>query len=300
MTTRSWMQGPPKKILLATDLSARCDRAFDRAVTLATQWNAQLVAVHVMEEIPPSVLDETDRVPSWRRPADPRQLAETRIRADMRELSPEFTVVIESGDAADAILRTAEAHGCDLIVTGVARDTPRSFILGSTVERLARRSPAPLLIVRKRGRRPYSHVVVATDFSDSSRHALEAAACFFPQQVLTLFHAYDAPMSSIATDAAAVRKQFREAAEQEIAGFLKASDLSGWRGGTPEILLEYGEPDQLLYAYAKEKDVDLVALGSHGYSALFQMLIGSVAQSLITSLPCDVLVIREPRANAAR
>jgi hypothetical protein len=52
----------PKKILLATDLSCRCDRAMDRAVALATEWQAQLVVLHVLQE-PAPVTD----LPSWRR-----------------------------------------------------------------------------------------------------------------------------------------------------------------------------------------------------------------------------------------
>jgi len=40
----------PHKILLATDLSARCDRALDRAGILADRWDAELVALHVIED----------------------------------------------------------------------------------------------------------------------------------------------------------------------------------------------------------------------------------------------------------
>lgn len=38
-------------IILATDLTARSDRAFARAVQLAGQWKCRLVVVHVLEEI---------------------------------------------------------------------------------------------------------------------------------------------------------------------------------------------------------------------------------------------------------
>ena len=38
------IHGAPRKVLLATDLSARCDRALERAVSLAVGWNAQLIS----------------------------------------------------------------------------------------------------------------------------------------------------------------------------------------------------------------------------------------------------------------
>ncbi len=38
----------PRHILLATDLTAAGDRAFDRAVLLAKEWNAALAFCHVV------------------------------------------------------------------------------------------------------------------------------------------------------------------------------------------------------------------------------------------------------------
>jgi nucleotide-binding universal stress UspA family protein len=298
METRSWMQGPPKAILLATDLSARCDRALDRAALLAGEWQARLVIVHAPEDAT-GALDGTESVPSWRRPPDPQQLAEGRIRSELLEICPGATVVIERGDPAEVILGLAEAHGCGLIVTGVARNEPLGRLVpGSTVNRLVRRSQVPVLVARKRGRRPYRHVVVAVDFSDSSRHALEATVRFFPEQPLTVFNAHDAPMSGLTTDAAAYREQMKEAATRDAEAFLKSCDLSGRSPQKPELLIEYGEPERLLYDYANLKGVDVVAFGTHGRSALFDALIGSVAQNLVSTLPCDALVVREPRANA--
>jgi Universal stress protein UspA and related nucleotide-binding proteins len=40
---------PPRAVLLATDLSARCDRALDRALLLARQCQARLVRDHVRD-----------------------------------------------------------------------------------------------------------------------------------------------------------------------------------------------------------------------------------------------------------
>jgi nucleotide-binding universal stress UspA family protein len=299
MATDRWKQGPPRKILLATDLSARCDRALDRALALADEWKADLVVVHVLEDEIAYPLDERHARSSWRRAPNARTQAEMRARADLLDIAPNVATVIETGDPAEAILRTARAHACDLIVTGVARNELLGrFALGTTVTRLARQSEIPILVVRKRGRPPYARIVVATDFSASSRHALDAAVHFFPGRRLTLFNAYDAPLSLMASDADSHRAQFREAAERDGRSFLKSLDLLGQPDGKPELVLEYGDPEQTLSAYVTAKNIGLVALGTHGRSAMFHALIGSVAQALIESLPCDVLVVREPLAKA--
>ncbi len=290
----SWMKHPPRKILLATDLSARCDRATDRAVALAALWKARLVAVHAMPDAP-----DDDTIPAWPRPQDPQKLAESRVRAEMREQLPDVTVVIGRGNPSDVIARVAEEQGCDLIVTGVARDEPLGrLMLGNTVDRLVRRSPVPVLIVRKRGTKPYLHVVAATDYSEPSRHALAAAVMFFPRARLTVFHAYERPPMRALTDTKSFVQPFLELAVSKGNEFLQHAELSGLSDSLPELIVVDGDPSHLLHDLTWETDVDVVALGSQGRSALSQALLGSVAQRSMRLLPCDVLIVREPREGA--
>jgi nucleotide-binding universal stress UspA family protein len=217
--------GPPRTILLATDLSPRCDRALDRAASLAQQWQAKLVVLHVLEQGPSGA--ELTALPSWRRPLDPLRVARKQLLDDIGGLAETATVLIDEGEAADAILRTAEVEACDLVLTGVARDEPLGrLVLGTSVDRLLRRSRVPVLVVKKRARQPYRRIVVATDFSDSSRHALEAAARYFPDATLTIFHAYNPPMSGLTGDATAFRREYRKVAEQDYQAFVQSAAVS--------------------------------------------------------------------------
>ena len=297
MSSPSWMKGPPGKILLATDLSARCDRALDRAASLTTQWQSKLVVLHVMEEEPAPLFDTTTAVPSWRRPADVVSTVRRQLIADVGVVIEKATVLIQQGEPAEVILRVAEAEGAELIVTGVARDElVGRFVLGGAVDQLLRRSLAPILVVKNRVRTPYRHIVVATDFSESSRHALDAAARFFKGQQLTLFHAYDAPLAGISTDASAYRKEYRSVALRDYHAFLSEFvKPEGWKD--PDVFIEDGDPVNLLHAYVRDTGADLVVLGTHGRSALFEVLLGSVAKRIMGDLPCDALIIREPRAG---
>jgi nucleotide-binding universal stress UspA family protein len=84
MSEPSWMNGPPRRIILATDLSARCDRALDRAAALASAWQAELIALHAREPVEDFyALSQERRLPSWRRPADATRIAEDQLRNDM-------------------------------------------------------------------------------------------------------------------------------------------------------------------------------------------------------------------------
>ncbi|HWK64719.1 MAG TPA: universal stress protein [Rhizobiaceae bacterium] len=280
----------PKKILLGTDLSARSDRALDRAVLLAAAWKSELFVLHVLEE-EQTFTGGNGPIPSWRRPPDPQSLAERRLRADLHGLDAQATVIVEQGAPGEVMLRVAEEQGCDLILTGLARDELLGrFSLGATVDRLLRQSAIPLLIVKDRARSPYLNVVVAADFSDSARLALETALNFFPDRQLTVFHAYDAPMAGFAGDPEAYRRDYGSVAEREYKEFLRTVRIPEGRQAPPS-LIEWGEPARLLRELADYRHVDLVVLGTHGRGPLFEAIIGGTARQILAQLPCDALVV---------
>jgi nucleotide-binding universal stress UspA family protein len=295
MNEPRWINRKPQSILLATDLSPRCDRALDRAVFLAEQWQSKLIILHVIED--ERTLDSGAIVPSWRRPPNPLAIAQRRLIEDIGQAAETATIVIEEGDPAEAIQRTAETRECDLIVTGIARDEPFGrFALGTTVDQLLRSSSPPVLVVKNRVRHAYRDILVATDFSEASRHSLQMAVRFFPGQKLTIFHAYDPPMSGFASDPASYRRQYRTIAEKQYEDFVNALPAVDQIRTLAHPVLEFGTPDQLLRDYCRDTRVDLVVLGAQGRSALFEMFIGSVAKQIMAELPCDTLLVREPAA----
>ena len=77
------------------------------------------------------------------------------------------------------------------------------------------------------------------------------------------------------------------AAKQDLA------DLYAFGEGqaTPETVLEQGSPEAVLTAYVERHWPDLVVTGTHGRSGAQQAVIGSVAEGLLQSLPCDVLAV---------
>jgi nucleotide-binding universal stress UspA family protein len=290
----SRMIGSARKILMATDLSARCDRALYRAGMLAEQWQSSLIVLHVVEDRELSIPDAAG-LPSWRRPADPLDIARKHLLVDVDALPTRPTMRIAEGNPAEVILCSADAERCDLIAIGIGRDESLGhFLLSRTADRLFRRSPVPLLVVKDRPRRPYSNIVFATDLSDSSRHALETAARLFSGQRLTIFHAYRPP-SGLITETA-LHRQHRMEVEQEVRAFLAGVDKSapGWQ--QPHVVIEDGAPNFLLRDYVRDKEVDLLVLGTHGRSPLFEMLLGSTAKAIMDDVSCDALVIREPRS----
>ncbi len=208
-------------------------------------------------------------------------------------------MVLERGEPAETILRKAAELGCGLVVTGIARGgTLARAVLGTTVERLVRRAPMPVLVVKNRPHRIYEELVVATDFSESSRHALEQATRLFPGARMVLLHAYRVPFEGF-LDKDAHRDEFHQAATEECRTFLAGVDAPSAALGQVECLIEYGSPHELIPAYVWDKQMDLAVLGTHGRSGAFDILLGSTAEWMLSSLPCDILVVREPRSLPA-
>ena len=296
MNEPKWTQSPPRRLLLATDLSARSDRALDRAVQLAREWHADLTAMTVVET--PERHDPL-AVPAWPPAEDHesrRRRAQKQLERDAGSLGVPARIHIAHGAAAPAIKQSAAAEDADLIVTGMARNELFGrYLLGSTVEQLTRRAPQPVLVVRNRVHGKYRRILVATDFSGASRHALHTAVRFFAGRNMILYHAHQVP-SAIRTDKAA-RKQFsRSIKTGECAEFLAGSDLPAEVRGRLRIVIESDGLEIALSRYVREHDVDLAVLGTHGRTGLMNVFLGSAAARLLAWLPCDTLIVRQPRS----
>lgn len=281
--------GTPHKIMLATDLTPAGDRAFDRAVQLAEQWGAALVVCHVVESsaVRPWGMDRRMRNAELEMDRFFRTLPASRKMA-------RHTVV---GDPADRTLEHARAINCDFLVTGPAHGKVLGEkLLGSTAARMVRRATIPVLAVRRRPEGPYQTVVSAVDFSEASRSAVLRGRELFPSARLTALHAYRVSPSwggpnadkSIDEVEAAERARVIKEAEQDMA------DLIAAVGGPTSAIataLQEGEPETALTSYVESNWPDLVVAGTHGRSGYQQDTIGSMAELLLTTLPCDVLAV---------
>lgn len=282
----------PRKILLATDLTSRCDRALDRAVQLAEQLGGELVAACVMDpgDTPQFYLDRTRR--SWRRIPDPAERMRWRLKRDLSSASDEIRIVVVEGDPAEKIAEIANRENVDLIVTGTARaESLGRMLFGSTVNRVLREVTAPILVVHDRPAGPYRDIVIATDFSNASIGALNTVARLFPSGELTLFHGYDIPFAGFIVDRD-IKSELRSMEKEITAKFLNDERIDAALKDRLAVVIEHGTPDTLLGDFIDERGVDLTVIGSHGRGAVFDALIGSTAKRLVETLEGDLLIVR--------
>jgi nucleotide-binding universal stress UspA family protein len=54
-----------------------------------------------------------------------------------------------------------------------------------------------------------------------------------------------------------------------------------------------GTPHKEIVKVAREREVDLIVIATHGYSGLYHFLFGSTAERVVRLAPCPVLVVRQ-------
>lgn len=278
----------PKKLLLATDLTPACDRAFDRAIELARLWRAHLVVLHVVEH---AVATKSPQ----RKAA--RLLLERLVKHHRDDPLPEISHHLASGPVAQTLLAFAQKLRCDILVTGLPRvPSIRERLIGSTVKHLIREPTVSVLCVRNRVSAPYRSIAIAVDASEPARHALERAVALFPGCSFTAVHAYNIGFVGTANPGSAIAA-YEASRQSAIHALLEcAMDASGGggdrpRGATIQTYFRHGDPDTVMSTFVQQQPTDLVVLGTHGRRGVQRALLGSVAERVFQAVPCDILTI---------
>lgn len=136
---------PIQTVLHPTDFSESSESAFRLACSLARDYGARLVIMHVAE-LPASVVGEGALlIPPTLDLESIRQRLE-KVRPDDPKILVQHEVV--EGNPAREILGAVASTKCDLIVMGThGRTGLRRLLMGSVAEQVVRRASCPVLTV---------------------------------------------------------------------------------------------------------------------------------------------------------
>lgn len=140
-----------------------------------------------------------------------------------------------------------------------------------------------------------SKILIAVDFSETSDRALETAVAYakhFGAQ-LDLIHAFTLPVSFVSPYEVAIPEGFfedaRKAAEVRLKENLATAKAAGVEA---KCLLVEAPATRAITDYIDEHGCDLLVMGSHGYTGLKHVLLGSVAERTLHRASCSVLVVK--------
>ncbi len=138
-----------KKIMVPTDFSEHSSKAVRYGEELALKFNAELVLIHVME-IAPILYTEGAVFPfeSTKAMTDAaiKHLEQVVVESD--NLVKVSRTVVEGSPFVE-IVRQAKENSVDLIVIGThGRGAIAHMLMGSVAEKVVRKAPCPVLVVR--------------------------------------------------------------------------------------------------------------------------------------------------------
>lgn len=279
-----------KMIALATDFSARSDRALRRATIIAKRMGASLTLVHVIDDDQPQYL------------VDAQMHASRAILDESARTVREFDGVdadarLVAGDVYPGILQVAEDVAADLIVLGPHRRQLRNVFIGTTAERTIAHSPRPVLMTAGVPSAPYDRALVALDLDEGSRLAARKISEMeiLAQTEVVAMHAYDVPALGM------MRRGMHEqsAVDQYLTGeqrqatddfrtFVSETGLSSAR----QILAPIsGNAARTICECAREEDAALVVVATGQRTGLERLMLGSVAADVLADADRDVLVV---------
>jgi nucleotide-binding universal stress UspA family protein len=288
------------RVLVATDGSEHALSAAEFLIRLGLPTHPEIEVIAVQPDVPPGAPEVVRRAGErWAQQA----LDET--AGVLERAGWHSRKIAAGGSAAEAILLQAagypEDEGRSLLVLGSRGLTGVSaFFLGSVARNVAKRAAHSVLIVRACPE-SISRIVVAVDGSHGAEAALSLCSSLRLAERLEVIvtHVvprYD-PFPGLAPDdPTGFRREVREERRRREAAGRTLLDAAAEPLRAPgrivETALLEGDPASAIMDLASERGAQLIISGARGVSWLEGLLTGSVADRLMSSADCSVLVAR--------
>lgn len=282
-----------KKVLLASNGVEQDRLAIEEAVAIAKRFGSSLdiaAVVDVNEEFETTAPGLTDK-----------------LRAKMKKTIDELVArAARDGVKATESVSVGEAHvrfsekvkelGTDLVVMGTrGRAGLKKIFMGSLTANVIGHVECSVLVAKgepKRGE--YKSLLVPTDGSESSNHAIHAA-CRLAKELgskVTILNVV--PVYGDQVDLATKTGLSEVFAVESKAIMTKAEQIAKEYGlSVTGIVVDEGYPADEIARVAKEGKSDLIVIGSHGSAGITHAVMGSTAQQVIEQAPCPILVVRQ-------
>lgn len=275
------------RLMIATDLSTRSEAAIQRGRLLASQFGADALVTHIVDDDQPTLMVQHQQ-----------DQAEATLTASCRDFA---RVRVVAGIPFLGICRCAQEHRAELIVMGSHRKRVLLDVFtGTTIERVVRHSNTPVLMVNREPQGPYARVLAALDLSEHARHALVSAAALglLVGTELHAVHALDDPVNTQMVFAGVDEKTIHEHTSRRLEAARKAVSRSLETAPLDKLEMTLHVAQGLAFEVVRDtalqQKADLVVIGTRGSGGLKHLFLGSVADQALRSLDCDVLVVPPP------
>lgn len=229
--------------------------------------------------------------------------------AALKKAGVEAKPLVRVGHAAEEIAAVAEKSAPDLLVMGShGHGAFAGLILGSVTNGVLARTTTPLLVLRERAGNKGApadslKVGIAVDGSKfgkaAVKYVLKHRELLGAQPQFTLLHVVPDFAGAVMPDMAGIAlpaMRPEEVKAMQDKAFATAVDpmrkLFEKDGLSVQAVALTGNAGDEIAAYAKKNKLDLLVLGSHGYGAFKQAVLGSVATRVAATCDTPLLLVR--------
>jgi nucleotide-binding universal stress UspA family protein len=146
-------------------------------------------------------------------------------------------------------------------------------------------------------------LLVPTDFSPNAEKALRYGLRLaqLGQATLLLLHVFEIPQfaellpqaSSWQLDYVEIKKTFDSAIQRAKLKLAELARTAEEKNVKVHTEVCQGTPYEEIVRVAKEEEVELIVIATHGYTGLKHFMVGSTAERVVRVAPCPVLIVRE-------
>lgn len=279
-------------VIAATDFSHRAQKAVKRAALLCREQAGTLTLVHAIN------LRFFERLLVGERRLQLKEDVTRKLKHDLDELKVSGEALVEIGFPSDVIMDTARIQNPQLVVLGDHGEFHlKDVLLGTTARHVIEHAHLPLLVVKSDNEAPYQRILLATDFSDSSRRAVELAATFFPKAQFVVFHAYLTPGKIVTShyglagkEVETMLEQMRTEALEKVERFKESLSIAPENIKT--VVRGSASPTEDILDVCETEKADLLVMGTKGMGSFMPLMVGSATDSLLRHSGVDMLIYK--------
>ena len=291
-----------KNILIPVDFSDFSDKALEYALYIAEKYSAKITLFHAVVLFQDDVGEEQrlQDYEEWvkRREETIRtQMNKNLHKAKKRGISVE-TAIGRGVNAADVILDFFNDKQFDLIIMGThGRTGLKHMLMGSVSEKVVRLAPVPVLTIhRSIPDFRLKKILVPIDFSIHSKKTVDEA--------LWMAKSFNASIEFIHVIEQDIHPSFYASGIESIFQIdkclrdrvidnLKEFIAEQLQGKIPvEFRVKEGKAHREIVDYAKENEIDLIVIATHGLSGLDYVLLGSTTEKVVRWSTSPVLTVK--------
>lgn len=278
-----------EKILLATDFSKSSENVVKNAIGLAKTFQSKIMLVHVL---PDDIKNEKIRLLLTEAAIKRLDTINESIKSEgIKTDKP----VLEFGSHFDKIIQTADSINANVILVGSGEKLKSDvFQLGTTAEKIIRKSSRPVWVVKKDTPLTIKNILCPVDFSPESKRALNNAIIIARRfkAELTIFSVYEVAYSGSLRFKIDWDEENDFQRTEHLKTFKLFLDSFNLKDLNWDKETRRGDPAKEILGAISRYESDILIMGTTGKTGLSRIMMGSVTEKVIRKVPCSFITLK--------